>query len=573
MRASKILSARPERAIVALAQLCEERPDEELLHASPSRSHFAPPRLSPVPQAAQTPYAIGSNPMRPTGAPEPDRLSPPEVHQVPVWMPPPTTRISLTHPEHMAPKRAKWTSPPPPEAPEADRSAFEDRLGHSLTLATSSNAREQEHDGASSSANSEILTDDDDIRSTVDSEDAQSVRSLTDERVMYRMNAQSFVPQAQFWNRNAAHDPSHSRFPIRLNGPSAEGSGSDPRWASKTRGRPSSKASHLSSDGTVPLGQSKARQDGFIPPPRMEPARRATSGPGGPPRSLNRHSMSALPTVVTPISVYPSRTHMVPQSPQLTHERANVFYETAPLRERVSRALSVEQPSPITARLPSFGRLEGIPRSDNSTPQYRNSTPRHLVTQTESPLSMTPSQATVSLPYTRLTSHTHSHSQSTIIASPPSSSGHIRPSDTSIPSQQPQSRSPSRSRSRSIERSSALSSTKYLSAQSERFRTSSPASVSSTSGSPPMSCASSQYAPSISPVSTSPPSPAHSETFAQPVVKLGSFVSEKQAVSPVAPITPKPQLPEVEAQLRITVVDGDKSRDLAETTETLSLDP
>ncbi|KAI0092267.1 hypothetical protein BDY19DRAFT_590157 [Irpex rosettiformis] len=356
MRASKILSTRPERAIVALAQLCEERPDEELLHASPSRSTYAPPRLSPVPQAAQTPYTIGSNPMRPAGAPEPDRLSPPEVHQVPVWMPPPTTRISVTHPEHMAPKRAKWTSPPPPEAPEADRSAFEDRLGQSLSLATSSNAREQEHDEASSSANSEILTDDDDVRSVVDSEDAHSVRSLTDERVVHRMNGQTYAHQTQFWNRNVIHDPSNSRYPFRMNGSSAEENGADPRWASKTRGRPSMK---FTSDAPSSFGQAKPRQDGFVPPPRMEPPRRATSGPGGPLRALNRHSMSALPTVVTPISVYPSRSHMVPHSPQLFNERASdVFYETAPLRERMSRVLSVEQPSPITARLPSFGRLE-----------------------------------------------------------------------------------------------------------------------------------------------------------------------------------------------------------------------
>ena len=578
MRASKILSSRPERAIVALAQLCEERPEEELLHASPSRSQFAPPRLSAVPQAAQTPYTIGSNPMRPTGAPEPDRLSPPEVHQVPVWMPPPNTRISVTHPEHMAPKRAKWTSPPPPEAPEADRSAFEDKLGHSLSMATSSNAREQEHDGASSSANSEIFTDDEDIRSVVDSEDARSVRSLTDDRVMHRMNGQSFAPPTQFWQKTATNDPSNTRYSLRINDPPNEINGDDQQWTSKTRGRPQIKVPHFTPDNTIPFGIAKARQDGFVPPPRMEPSRRATSGPGGPLRNLNRHSVSALPTVVTPISAYPSRSLMVPHSPQLIHERANdVFYETAPLRKGVSRALNVEQPSPVTARFPSFSRLEGIPRSDNSTPQYRNATPRHLVTQTESPLSMTPSQATVSLPYTRLTSHVHSHSQSTIIAPTPSSSGQIHLSDTSIPSSPPSphslSCSRSRSRSRSVERSSSLPSTKYLGVKSERFRTSSPASVSSASGSPPMSCASSQYAPSISPVSTSPPSPAHSDTFVQPIVKLGSSIPEKQNLSPIAPVTPKPQLREDKEQPRVTVVHGEEAEELAAAAKVLSLDP
>src|SRR5215472_115498 len=138
MRASRILASRPERAIVALAELCEERKDEELVPAPP----YVPPRLSTLPP--QTPYTVGSFPLRPKGA-APDRLSPPTQffepsivrgsNAVPVSIPIP--------PEHMAAKRGKWTSPPPPEASPSDHTLFEDQLGKGLQLATSStDARE-----------------------------------------------------------------------------------------------------------------------------------------------------------------------------------------------------------------------------------------------------------------------------------------------------------------------------------------------------------------------------------------------------------------------------------------------
>lgn len=47
MRASRILLSRPDRAILALSQLCEERKEEELLQASPARPAFAPPTIGP----------------------------------------------------------------------------------------------------------------------------------------------------------------------------------------------------------------------------------------------------------------------------------------------------------------------------------------------------------------------------------------------------------------------------------------------------------------------------------------------------------------------------------------------
>ena len=64
MRASRVFSARPERAIMALAQLCEERKDDEIVQPDGSNqtSPFIPPQMSPIP--APAPHTVGSSPVR-----------------------------------------------------------------------------------------------------------------------------------------------------------------------------------------------------------------------------------------------------------------------------------------------------------------------------------------------------------------------------------------------------------------------------------------------------------------------------------------------------------------------------
>ncbi|KAF9449070.1 hypothetical protein P691DRAFT_813166 [Macrolepiota fuliginosa MF-IS2] len=76
MRASRILATRPDRAVIALAELCEERKDEDLISAPPHGS--GPPRLSSIPP--QTPYTQS---LRPRGVVR-ERLSPPEGFYAPV---------------------------------------------------------------------------------------------------------------------------------------------------------------------------------------------------------------------------------------------------------------------------------------------------------------------------------------------------------------------------------------------------------------------------------------------------------------------------------------------------------
>ena len=170
MRASRILSTRPERAIYAIAQLCEERM-EALIPATSPTAAFVPPRLSPFPP--QAPYTVGSSPMRQTriDVPEPKNVSETPSKPPPLEVPPAPCPSTST-PEHMAPKRSKWTSPPPPSASAEDRSEFEGQLDLGLALATRpTDARQFNAGYASSSNNSEILTDDGD--------DLQSIRSLS----------------------------------------------------------------------------------------------------------------------------------------------------------------------------------------------------------------------------------------------------------------------------------------------------------------------------------------------------------------------------------------------------------
>ncbi|KAG7447320.1 uncharacterized protein BT62DRAFT_993580 [Guyanagaster necrorhizus] len=165
MRASRVLAARPERAILALAELCEERKDEDLVSAPA-------PRLSNLPP--QTPYSVGSQSMRPKGGS--DRFSPPTHFSEPSGRSPPV--VIRPPPEHMAPKRGKWTSPPPPEAPSADHTLFENQLENGLSLATASTeAREREE--AHNDSSSEVLTDEDRSDAT-ESDDVRSIHSYTE---------------------------------------------------------------------------------------------------------------------------------------------------------------------------------------------------------------------------------------------------------------------------------------------------------------------------------------------------------------------------------------------------------
>jgi hypothetical protein len=117
MRATRVFSARPERAIVALAQLCEERKDDEVVQPDGSNqtSPFIPPRMSPMP--AQTPYTAGSNPTRLNADAAPHI---PQFARNLAYQQTTAQRLS-TLPEHTV-NQSDWNNPA--EGPDVTQSAY-----------------------------------------------------------------------------------------------------------------------------------------------------------------------------------------------------------------------------------------------------------------------------------------------------------------------------------------------------------------------------------------------------------------------------------------------------------------
>ena len=169
MRASRVFSAHPERAIMALAQLCEERKDDEILQPDGSNqtSPFIPPRMSPTP--AQTPYPVGSSPARlnadaPPHVPQFARNLAHQQQNVPQRLPTLPEHATANHPDRIEPA----------EAPNVTRSAYADGLDRAYPL----NAVHGVSNDTSSDT-SDIITDDEMMEAFLDSVD--DVRSYVDE--------------------------------------------------------------------------------------------------------------------------------------------------------------------------------------------------------------------------------------------------------------------------------------------------------------------------------------------------------------------------------------------------------
>jgi len=595
MRASRILSTRPERAIVALAQLCEERKDEELLQPSPPRGAFVPPRLSPLPP--QVPYTVDSSPMRPSRLPvadQPEESSPtpsdsqvsPTQHaaspsSLPLSKPPSQSlsaaipiRLPLDQLEHMAPKRSKWTSPPPPEAPEEDRSAFENRFGQSLALATVASAaqeRGQRSTSYGSSSNASETPTDDEVRSDLaESDDVQSIRSFTEEGALDRRREKEreddreptvTVERQQLRQMNAGsthyvQDRPNPRWNKSASRP--EG-GLDAKMIARLRGRPSLRMSQQSeTTDRPPHGHTQGR-DSFIPPPRIDSPRRSLSGPAR--ISLpNRFTQLHIPNFIpSPPYLSPADVSSSPQPPPYV-SNANVYYETTPVKERLFRVL---QPYgvPMSA-VPSSSSYQQ--RFDLPAPTYYDSSgsqngspslsPRHLSPSTRlpsssprqtSPRHLPPSlrrnsklaesspsshyNANLLSPTTATYSHSHTNSTATVTSAttPRAHVQHFSTTQALLPSLS-RSRSPSHARSHLTSRPHSRQQLPPRLSGDRSMRPASPyASISSGSASPPMSCTSSQYAASCSPLSTSPPSPQ--------VPDAGRIMESKEPSSPKPP--------------------------------------
>ena len=484
MRASRILAARPERAIVALAQLCEERKDAELV-APPPAAIFVPPRLSPIPP--QTPYTVGSN-SGPKGLPSPERVAAePKLAEIELKPPAPRQVPIRTPPEHMAPKRSEWTSPPPPEAPPADHTSFEDKLGLSLTLATSSTeAREREASYTSSSSNSEVFSDDEPKSDIAESDDVRSVHSFTE----------GSSPSGPSFHRPHWHIGSD---PTTRMGPTPPGCSVELVGG---RGRFPAKLADLQTGARspAPIGE------GYVATARQNEANRRSSS--GPSRAANRSSCPSMMPIalVTPLPPSPSG----PASPVKSHspESSTVFYETG------SRHLLYSSPGhdlhanvfPYQQRQCHTG-LVGTGtnnHSDNHLPLAvsRNThlaetvSGRSSVSSTAGPHTPTP------LYYARPT-HQHTHSNATITAPTPRANisqfahnitNSSSPTQSRSPLQSPSLASIPTNRRLLSQRDGAHSPIASTSYGSDSPTPSSTSSATSLSGSPPPSPSSSDEA-------------------------------------------------------------------------------
>ncbi|KAF9468237.1 hypothetical protein BDZ94DRAFT_1246261 [Collybia nuda] len=390
MRAARVLASRPERAIVALAELCEERKEEDLISAPP---YVAPKVSAPPPQ---TPYTVGSQSMRPKGASQGERLSPPTKFFEPgprQFVPQVSNRPP---PEHMAPKRGKWTSPPPAEAPSVDHTLFENQLDMGLELATSSTeAREKEAAYNSSSSNSEFLTDED-RSDTAESDDVTSVRSFTEGA--NQISSGGLRRPSWYTQDTVVRVPQSA-----LNSPIAVGRGRHPRIPDK----------HFETSPIPPLRQT---HEVFPSSSRSEYSPRLIPGPlrRGPSWPYNSPLGVSVPLPPSPDS---------PLDPNFT-EPSTVFYQTTVPR---SPRPNVLYPNPgshssILSQYQShqYRNLNSVPPDifpANLPPSLTSMNPRvHAgLTDRSSTGPETPTPAS----YSSMHSHSHTLSSTTITAPTP----------------------------------------------------------------------------------------------------------------------------------------------------------
>ena len=256
MRASRVFSARPERAIMALAQLCEERKDDEIVQPDGSNqtSPFIPPRMSPIP--AQTPYMVGSSPARLNvdAVPHVPQFARNIVHQqhaVPQRLP--------TLPEHATANHPDWNDST--ETPNVIQSAYVDvpdrAYPPNVVHCISNDA---------SSDTSDIITDDEMMEAFLDSVD--DVRSYADEspELIQVSSPASSRPPASLPIPPDVDDTPKSPQALPDN-PLADASGSKPN------------NSPLRFDNTpFPLIRLEPPQPAYVIPSRIDTVKRVTPG-------------------------------------------------------------------------------------------------------------------------------------------------------------------------------------------------------------------------------------------------------------------------------------------------------
>lgn len=402
MRASRVLSTRPDRAIIALAELCEERKDE----ASPSPPPYVPPRLiTPHALPPQTPYTVGSQPMRPKVTLVPDNPSPPTqffepgprlaVHNVSVGM---------------EPKRGKWTSPPPPEAPSADHTLFENSFGKGLEMATAATEARETEPADNSSSNSECLTDED----AGESDDVRSVQSFTE-------GSTTSSPSGSY-RRPAWLHPQDSAVRTIPAYSSFNTGDIHARLLSGSRGRVSPR-NHENGNQTPVAIPPRYLNEPLSSSSRHDISRRSFSGPPrrykGLPKSPNTPTPLTTPLPPSPDpSLDPHSTTVFYQTTVTRSPRPNILYPTSGSHTSFLSQYQHQHPANQAGTTPTpqdiflenqapslMNSARGVALAESSTTAGRSS----RGPETPTPMSYSYSQS----------SHSHSHSSSTITALTP----------------------------------------------------------------------------------------------------------------------------------------------------------
>lgn len=308
MRASRILAMRP-RAILALSQLCEEKAGDA--SPAPPPSLFVPPRMSHSPQGT---FSGGTSSTQSRSASSSRHSPKPEFFD-------PGNRDTTEHrmPEHMAPKRSQWTSPPPPEASPERHATFQDQLDQGIALATTSNFARDCAASTASGGSLEILNDEESRSEAAGSDDLQSTRSFNEGS----LGGSLYVPVTM------ATQPFGSRG----------------RLLSRPVDEPGNQHNRTITNQEAEMTSQKA-----------DLIRRSHSGP--PSRKATNRSSWPSVTYPAPVLFQTSPSirshHLHVQIPSQATDISTVFYETAATRSRISQPLPNTQEHNVNVTLSTY---------------------------------------------------------------------------------------------------------------------------------------------------------------------------------------------------------------------------
>ena len=297
------------RAIVALSQLCEEKASGT--SPAPPPSLFVPPRLSLPPQDT---FSAGASPMQSRGVSS-ERHSPkPEFFAS-------ERRATAEHrmPEHMAPKRSQWTSPPPPEASPERHAMFQDQLDQGIALATAATFARECAASTASGDSLEILNDEESRSEAAGSDDLQSTRSF---------------------NEGSLGEP--PSIPVTL-----------VAQPFSSRGRLISRPADPPDDLTI---RTITDQEAEMISRKADLIRRSQSGPPGR-KVTNRFSWPSVtyPTPVLFQTSTPTRSHHLHvQIPPPVADTSTVFYETTATRSRIPQPFPNTQDHTVNVTLSTY---------------------------------------------------------------------------------------------------------------------------------------------------------------------------------------------------------------------------